>query len=90
MYYLMLFHCNNGCKNALQCYVLRTLPAFLLPLLLLLSLKEEFSTDYVDVKFTGYNLIVLFRRHVCNSLLSDRILHTILYTCTFVIYFLIL
>ena len=26
--YLLLFHCNNGCVNAPQCYVLRTLPAF--------------------------------------------------------------
>ena len=23
--YLLLFHCNNGCRNALQCYVIRTL-----------------------------------------------------------------
>jgi hypothetical protein len=24
---LVLFHCNNGCTNAPQCYVKRTLPA---------------------------------------------------------------
>jgi len=28
-YYLLLFHYNNGCKNASQCYVVRTLPVFL-------------------------------------------------------------
>jgi len=26
MQYLLLFHCNNGYKNAPQCYVIRTLP----------------------------------------------------------------
>jgi len=25
---LLLFHCNNGCTNAPQCYVTRTLPVF--------------------------------------------------------------
>jgi hypothetical protein len=25
----MLFHCNNGCTDAPQCYVIRTLPALL-------------------------------------------------------------
>jgi hypothetical protein len=24
--YLLLFHCNNGCTNYLQCYVVHTLP----------------------------------------------------------------
>ena len=24
--YLLLFYCNNGCTNAPQCYVIRTLP----------------------------------------------------------------
>jgi hypothetical protein len=24
--YLLLFHCNSGCINARQCYVIRTLP----------------------------------------------------------------
>jgi hypothetical protein len=24
--YLLLFHCNNGCTNTPQCYVIRTLP----------------------------------------------------------------
>ena len=28
MQYVMLFHCNNGCTNAPQCYVIRTLPVF--------------------------------------------------------------
>jgi hypothetical protein len=27
MYYLLLFQCNNVCKNAPRCYVLLTLPA---------------------------------------------------------------
>ena len=27
--YLLLFHCNNGCKNAPQCYVIRTMPVLL-------------------------------------------------------------
>ena len=26
VYYLLLFHYNNGCTNALQCYVICTLP----------------------------------------------------------------
>ena len=26
VYYLLLFHCNCGCTNAPQCYVIRTLP----------------------------------------------------------------
>ena len=26
MQYLLLFHCNNGCTNAPQCYVIRTVP----------------------------------------------------------------
>jgi len=25
------FHCNNGCTNVLQCYVIHTLPVFSLP-----------------------------------------------------------
>jgi hypothetical protein len=29
MQYLLLFHCNNSCTNAPQCYVLRTLPVSL-------------------------------------------------------------
>ena len=29
MYYLLLFHCNNGCRNVLQCYVIPTLPVLL-------------------------------------------------------------
>jgi len=33
VYYLFLFHCNNGCTNALQCYVIRTLPVLSLPCL---------------------------------------------------------
>ena len=28
MYSLLLFHCNNGCTNAPQCYVIRALPVF--------------------------------------------------------------
>ena len=28
MYYLLLFHCNNCCKNAPHWYVMRTLPVF--------------------------------------------------------------
>jgi hypothetical protein len=31
MRYLLPFHCNNGCRNAPQCYVIHTLPAFLYP-----------------------------------------------------------
>ena len=27
-YYSSLFHCKNGCKNAPQCYVIRTLPCW--------------------------------------------------------------
>jgi hypothetical protein len=27
--YLLLFYCNNGCTNAPQCYVIRTLPVLL-------------------------------------------------------------
>jgi hypothetical protein len=26
--YLLLFHCNNGCTNALQCYIICMMPAF--------------------------------------------------------------
>ena len=26
MHYLLLFHCNNGCTNAPQCCITRTLP----------------------------------------------------------------
>ena len=26
IHYSLLFHCNNGCTNAPQCYVIRTLP----------------------------------------------------------------
>ena len=26
MQQLLLFHCNNGCTNVPQCYVIRTLP----------------------------------------------------------------
>ena len=40
VYYSLLFHCN-GCTNAPQCYVIRTVPA-------LFSLKTV-----VDLKFTG-------------------------------------
>ena len=29
MYYLLLFHGNNGCTNASQCYVMRTFPVLL-------------------------------------------------------------
>jgi hypothetical protein len=28
-FYLLIFHCNSGCKNASQCYVTRTLPVLL-------------------------------------------------------------
>jgi len=27
--YSLLFHCNNGCTNVPQCYVIRTLPVLL-------------------------------------------------------------
>jgi len=38
-YVIVLFHCNKGCKNAPQCYVIRTLPVFILsPCMLLHSL----------------------------------------------------
>ena len=30
MYYLLLTHCNSGCTNAPQCYVIRTSPALLI------------------------------------------------------------
>jgi len=29
MYYSLPFHCNNGCTNAPQCYVIRTLAVLL-------------------------------------------------------------
>jgi len=42
MYYLLIFHCNSGCRNAPQCYVTRTLPAYLVSCHLSLSaLKAE-------------------------------------------------
>jgi len=28
-YVILLFHCNSGCRNTPQCYVIRTLPVFL-------------------------------------------------------------
>ena len=34
MYFLLLFHCNNGCHTAPHCYVIRTLCC--LPIVLLL------------------------------------------------------
>jgi hypothetical protein len=30
MQYSLLFHCNNDCTNAQQCYLTRTLPSFLI------------------------------------------------------------
>jgi len=29
MYYLLRFHCDNGCKNTSQLYVIRTVPVLL-------------------------------------------------------------
>jgi hypothetical protein len=29
MQFLLIFHCNNGCTNASQCYVIRRLPVLL-------------------------------------------------------------
>jgi len=40
MKYLLLFHCNDGCKNAPQCYVIRTLLVFLV--ILVINLMRKF------------------------------------------------
>jgi len=44
MQYLLLFNDKNGCKNAPQCYVIRTLPVlFVLLFLTTLSFAELYS-----------------------------------------------
>jgi len=46
--YLLFVHCNNGCTNAPQCYVIRTLPV-LYPFLFFLFIIHSFSS-LSDVK----------------------------------------
>ena len=43
MYYLLFFHCHNGCTEVPQCYVLRTVTVlfFVISLIMLLVVVEK-------------------------------------------------
>ena len=51
MQYILLFHCNNGCMNVPQCYVIPTLPVLLT--LTLLWHSERQCSPYSDLLRAG-------------------------------------
>jgi hypothetical protein len=55
MYYLSLFHCNNGYMNAPHCYVIRTLPVLLM--YLLSNIKPKIITENLVLYFEATNTV---------------------------------
>ena len=57
MKYLLLFHCNNGCRNAPHCYVIRTLPVWLVLVIVLLYRQCKrysiFCVSWTPISTTG-------------------------------------
>jgi hypothetical protein len=49
VWYSLLFHCNNGCTNAPQCYFIRTLPV--------LILNTHACTHTWELKFCRYSVL---------------------------------
>ena len=57
MNYLLFFHGNNGCTNATQCYVIRTLPVWLSNLLKVLCHKNVLFLRKIHTAFLHFTVI---------------------------------
>jgi hypothetical protein len=54
--YLLLLYCNNGCTNAPQCYVIRTLPVLLSILVTTWNFFEDVCCEDAVFRFDLYYL----------------------------------
>ena len=57
---MLLFYCNNGCTNAPQCYVIRTLPVLLLNKISIGSTRRLLLSFPLSVRKTAW-----LSRHSC-------------------------